>query len=1123
MKKRFLPIGFFSFILFSLAGFFLFSSGAADKETNPVNEGAQSIAGAKEYLASIRNNQHTGVLDPKDVIAARAEADAMANYKASLAYTWEELGPDNMGGRTRALIFDNQDPSGNTIYAGSVTGGLFKSTNSGSTWNKINKNSGSACLNVTCMVQAEDGTIYVGTGEGLNAQNYTAYGQLGYEGGFVGTGIYSSSGDDFNLVAGTSPTVQGDVTEFAYINDLAVGNGRLYAATHTGLKYATLQNIGDWSSDARYRIDSAIIHRGIAIDSIVACDSFEIVDGDIVLYGSEGWETQITGDDTTSVESVFSGFVPFAEQGNCHDVKLSGNGVLYGAINGKLYVAADGDPTKLVSRSIYPENPDYVRQDNIQWTSNVVVTDKQGNVLYQGGSTTSEVVDWHTDYEYSTDLALEGYPHSLNAGRIEIAVAPSNPSVVYAMAAKSANPNRYSLLGIYLSEDNGQTWRIVAPGGSASLNILGSSYGTANTPYYQGDYNNTLTVFPGNPYRILAGGVDLWYGEKVNETGYFNWSKKSNSSATSVGGIFSEFYCHMDHHVYAFKPNNANRLYIGTDGGIYLASISASSFSFQSINKNYNVTQFYTLDISLRANEFVGGAQDVGTVYVSGGAASGKNGIDLWRPANFSAAFPEGTDGGSVGYTTLGYRDAGGEEVASPIFYSKGPRPQNQALDVRTRRSETLGFDFALEFFSTSMDDDRFITPMAVWESYDNQHSQVHVDWVADKDYAAGDPVIVRSNNYMYPFNHILEQAVTEGDTIQVKDIISNKVFVGVEDAVYMSLNSVDFTQAPTWFTISADNHAGVEGMTQCLGFSSDGNYLWAGTDDGRLFRISNIANAYDQNTADVSSSNCVIATTEVVLPGDISQAVTSVSVDPADPNKIMVTLGNYGNEHYIFYSSNGTADQPNFVNKQGNLPKVPVYSGILEMDPNSNKAVIGTEIGVWATENIENANWTFASPEIGRIPVMAVKQRTFYKPKFTITYLDPATGSPSYEIYHEIENYKDIFVATHGRGVFKYDVDAVGIEETTMTPPADLLHMEIYPNPASSHVFVELNLPAAQDVRIDIFDLAGRQIMSQETGLLGAGKQEVQVTVGALQKGSYLMQCTAGNAVGISKFIVVK
>lgn len=44
---------------------------------------------------------------------------------------WSERGPNNVGGRTRAIMIDPNDPTGKTIWAGSVSGGLWKTTDIG--------------------------------------------------------------------------------------------------------------------------------------------------------------------------------------------------------------------------------------------------------------------------------------------------------------------------------------------------------------------------------------------------------------------------------------------------------------------------------------------------------------------------------------------------------------------------------------------------------------------------------------------------------------------------------------------------------------------------------------------------------------------------------------------------------------------------------------------------------------------------------------------------------------------------------------------------------------------------------------------------------------------------------
>ena len=59
--------------------------------------------------------------------------------KRNFNLTWEERGPDNFAGRVRAICFDDKDPSGNTIWAGGIAGGLWKCTDAFSNhqWTEI--------------------------------------------------------------------------------------------------------------------------------------------------------------------------------------------------------------------------------------------------------------------------------------------------------------------------------------------------------------------------------------------------------------------------------------------------------------------------------------------------------------------------------------------------------------------------------------------------------------------------------------------------------------------------------------------------------------------------------------------------------------------------------------------------------------------------------------------------------------------------------------------------------------------------------------------------------------------------------------------------------------------------
>lgn len=78
---------------------------------------------------------------------------------------FKHRGPYNVPGRTRAIVVDPEDETGNTWIAGSVSGGIWKTTDAGETW--ININDGMPNMGTTSIVMSESNpnVIYVGTGE----------------------------------------------------------------------------------------------------------------------------------------------------------------------------------------------------------------------------------------------------------------------------------------------------------------------------------------------------------------------------------------------------------------------------------------------------------------------------------------------------------------------------------------------------------------------------------------------------------------------------------------------------------------------------------------------------------------------------------------------------------------------------------------------------------------------------------------------------------------------------------------------------------------------------------------------------------------------------------------------
>jgi hypothetical protein len=98
--------------------------------------------------------------------AATAAATAMAPAAGGISrLAWSERGPANVAGRSRALVIDPRDPQ--RMFCGSVAGGLWRSTDGGNTWAKVDdwwSNLATACVT---MDPSNPDVMYVGTGEGF--------------------------------------------------------------------------------------------------------------------------------------------------------------------------------------------------------------------------------------------------------------------------------------------------------------------------------------------------------------------------------------------------------------------------------------------------------------------------------------------------------------------------------------------------------------------------------------------------------------------------------------------------------------------------------------------------------------------------------------------------------------------------------------------------------------------------------------------------------------------------------------------------------------------------------------------------------------------------------------------
>lgn len=238
MKKLLLITGSLSIlaIVFSFFNEYNFNGGE-----NEANE-KQDAIGYLNWLNQIRMNPDKGYIDYHDVIDARQQAEDIAGDRSALGLTWEEMGPDNVGGRTRAILFDKDIQ--NVIITGGVAGGIWRSSNGGNSWTAIDDHLQSLAVNSIC--QSQSGDIYVGTGEG----DYANFGTGA--GGIPGEGIFKSTdhGLTFSQLITTKPSNSNSVSDqFCHINRLAAdkndGN-KIIAACEGGI-YHTENGGSTWA------------------------------------------------------------------------------------------------------------------------------------------------------------------------------------------------------------------------------------------------------------------------------------------------------------------------------------------------------------------------------------------------------------------------------------------------------------------------------------------------------------------------------------------------------------------------------------------------------------------------------------------------------------------------------------------------------------------------------------------------------------------------------------------------------------------------------------------------------------------------------------------------------------
>lgn len=193
-----------------------------------------------------------------------------------------------------------------------------------------------------------------------------------------------------------------------------------------------------------------------------------------------------------------------------------------------------------------------------------------------------------------------GLPEPRFRGRIGVAIARSNPKVVYAFIdnyeeGRPARPNELDAYGrpitngriksaeVYRSDDAGGTWRKVTQNNDFMINHSGT-YGWVF---------GQIRVDPSDENTIYTLGLGL------------NVSRDAGRTFTSLRGM------HGDHHGLWIDPANTKILYNANDGGFYQSQDAGQTWRFA---EAVHATQFYNvaLDTATPFHAY-GSIQDIGS------------------------------------------------------------------------------------------------------------------------------------------------------------------------------------------------------------------------------------------------------------------------------------------------------------------------------------------------------------------------------------------------------------------------------------------------------------------------------------------------------------------------------
>ena len=592
-------------------------------------------------------------------------------------FTFIERGPGNVSGRTRAIVIDPEDPTNQTWFAGSATGGIWKTTDGGERWTFISQDIPNLGTNTLIMAESNPQVMYVGTGE-----HFTNH--------IDGAGMFKSTdkGETWTQIA--NPSVLNDFKNVSRIIVNPENENEVYATTRNSvwaqeLEAAIYKTIDGGVTWTRLRSSTTERYDDIDFDPTDFSTLYVAIETIGVIKSMDGGETWVDASEglfpagrvEITVSPVNSDRLWASAEGGLSggtsDLYVSSNAaenwsILLnpgGASNEDL-LDGQGFYDNIVTAHPYDETLVYVGGINL-WLVGLEMgveelrtlnVNEEGSDAFMdffnfnaeflgGGLQLGEVpfddlVSVELRFGQGTQLAHRFTVNGQGAG-VPTSGFIYQDYVEIPFQAWNIETNEQLMVSFRDQQENG-VWNLIPE------NISGASTGHSReyvyihkTPYSStespdiakdgGHEENMMYFF----WPVLASGAtfdpsNLPISELVMQ---FDTLEGTRRVVTNLSDARNEFDglnlfslspirgLHPDqHNIVVFEKDEAAqtfRLMITNDGGIYTSVSSDSPGSvdgdFNYHGRGYNTSQFYGADKAPGEDRFVGGTQDNGTWY----------------------------------------------------------------------------------------------------------------------------------------------------------------------------------------------------------------------------------------------------------------------------------------------------------------------------------------------------------------------------------------------------------------------------------------------------------------------------------------------------------------------------